>query len=399
MLKSTSLLLLCAPPSEITVQSISDIYGDSLINAITTSKKLSVVTDLVVAVDWPLLYGRLSTPRAQIFRDAQKLLGCLYCALHLICIKFNSALDPNLPGSVDARIIMLDCSSEYNNDVKPELSKNGPLFYLQDLVHAPHAWKEIFYMDNTEGRILYHKFLEIKRQKSNLIPTHVTCGTVVSDQLTFINSNTSSGAIHSVVAVGGTFDHLHAGHKLLLTAMALLLQRSTNSPSNLRLIIGITGDELLKNKKFAEFMRSWEHRQEDVVEFILAILSFSTPAQKDIVQSLSYYQPGEKNRIVQTRIEPLSILIECIEIQDPFGPTISDQEITALVVSSESRSGGNAVNQRRIEMGWKPLEVFEVDVLSNKEANCEPDDKFTSKISSTEIRRKISESNYLADCK
>jgi pantetheine-phosphate adenylyltransferase len=36
-----------------------------------------------------------------------------------------------------------------------------------------------------------------------------------------------------VVALGGTFDHLHAGHKILLSMAALLARR--------KMIVGITG--------------------------------------------------------------------------------------------------------------------------------------------------------------
>lgn len=37
------------------------------------------------------------------------------------------------------------------------------------------------------------------------------------------------------VAVGGTFDHLHAGHKILLTMTALLSEKS--------MVVGVTGKE------------------------------------------------------------------------------------------------------------------------------------------------------------
>lgn len=36
------------------------------------------------------------------------------------------------------------------------------------------------------------------------------------------------------VAVGGTFDHLHAGHKILLTMTALLANKSV--------VVGVTGE-------------------------------------------------------------------------------------------------------------------------------------------------------------
>lgn len=74
------------------------------------------------------------------------------------------------------------------------------------------------------------------------------------------------------------------------------------------------------------------------------------------------------------------------------------EEIDSLVVSAETRKGGEAVNERRRELGWKELDVFEVSVLdggfrgsSSKDDEGDDDrrDGFAGKISSTEIRRRI----------
>ncbi len=48
--------------------------------------------------------------------------------------------------------------------------------------------------------------------------------------------------------MGGTFDYIHCGHKLLLSAALLLLKPGC------KLTLGLTGDELLKNKKNKEVM-------------------------------------------------------------------------------------------------------------------------------------------------
>ena len=45
---------------------------------------------------------------------------------------------------------------------------------------------------------------------------------------------------YSSVAVGGTFDHLHIGHQMLLLYSALSASK--------KLIIGITSEEMLKKK-------------------------------------------------------------------------------------------------------------------------------------------------------
>jgi len=77
---------------------------------------------------------------------------------------------------------------------------------------------------------------------------------------------------------------------------------------------------------------------------------------------------------------------------DPFGPTITDETITALVISAETRSGGKAVNAKRAEKEWAPLDIFEVDVLGAEEEDGtvtqgKVDETFQGKLSSTEIRR------------
>ena len=46
-----------------------------------------------------------------------------------------------------------------------------------------------------------------------------------------------------LVGIGGTFDHLHEGHKLLVET-ALKISK--------KLMIGLTTDRLLGNKKFKE---------------------------------------------------------------------------------------------------------------------------------------------------
>jgi len=206
---------------------------------------------------------------------------------------------------------------------------------------------------------------------------------------------TASSTPHHIVIVGGTFDHIHAGHKLLLTALALLLQpTSTASPTPRRLIVGITGDELLKNKKYAEYLKSWKARQDDVVEFLMSILSFTSSSHNEEVEISTFDEPIPNGRAIHTTLKSCMITLECVEIQDPYGPTITDKSVTALVVSAETRSGGQAVNEKRKEKGWKELEIFEVDVLDAEDHEDSPPktEEFASKISSTAIRKRKAES-------
>ena len=51
---------------------------------------------------------------------------------------------------------------------------------------------------------------------------------------------------YKAVCLGGTFDHMHLGHKLLLTQALLNSQH--------KMLVGVTGDSLLKKKAYAEYL-------------------------------------------------------------------------------------------------------------------------------------------------
>lgn len=117
------------------------------------------------------------------------------------------------------------------------------------------------------------------------------------------------------VALGGTFDRLHNGHRKLLTLAA--------GSCTDRLIIGITGDVLLAKKKGKEQIKSFQNRKGEVLNFLKSI------------------KPG--------------LEFDAVEIQDAYGPTITDPSIEAIVVSSETVSGAHAINVKRKEKGLSPI--------------------------------------------
>ena len=65
------------------------------------------------------------------------------------------------------------------------------------------------------------------------------------------------------VAVGGTFDRLHAGHRLLLAASALLARDS--------LFVGVTGDALLAGKAHKERLQPSATREAAAASFAVAV--------------------------------------------------------------------------------------------------------------------------------
>jgi phosphopantetheine adenylyltransferase len=314
-------------------------------------------------------------------------------------------VESDTPGSIDARIILLDyvttpsdLSSETNAVL--DLLAAGPVIDLPTLALTRRRWNLIFSVDGEEGQALLAAYMSLANQQSPAVigRMHTLSGGVSLIQKPLVRAS-SAAFSHNAVIVGGTFDHLHAGHKLLLTATALLLQpMKRSSLVNRRLIVGITGDELLKNKKYAEYLQSWKQRQENVVDFLLSVMLFTRSAPEVAIQTTSFDELGPNGRAIHTRLKDCFLTIECVEIQDPFGPTITDESVTALVVSAETRSGGQAVNERRIERGWKALEVFEIDVLDAREdegssGNAE---NFASKISSTAIRKRKAETNSVS---
>lgn len=329
------------------------------------------------------------------------MLGGVYGLICIVCAKLGVDVDSDTPGSIDARVLFLDYDISKSSLEEQEAGSGnfmaGPIIDLPTLATTRRHWNKIFSVEGEEGQKVLASYVGAANRNSPPLVGHVELirgGISMVQQIpTPAHAIAGSSATHRVVAVGGTFDHLHAGHKLLLTATALLLQPDTLASVNRRLIVGITGDELLKNKKYAEYLNSWNQRQEDVVQFLLSVLSFTRSSREEATIVTSHDEPVPNGRAIHTTIKACSITIECVEIQDPFGPTITDESVTALVVSGETRSGGQAVNEKRLEKGWKALEVFEVDVLDAEDVEPNPTktEDFASKISSTAIRKRRAE--------
>ena len=190
------------------------------------------------------------------------------------------------------------------------------------------------------------------------------------------------------MTVGGTFDHLHLGHKLLLTMSAYLLTSHSASPTNPRLIVGLTDLAMLRNKKHAEFVESWKVRSTRTLEFLRGVVDV-TPFESRALDGTGRSEGGRDEEKVFFEIPEFcgegeeaeggkSLHIEIVSISDHFGPTITDPAVTALVVTQETVSGGAAVNAKRAGASWLELEVAVVDLLISGNGE---------KLSSTELRR------------
>ncbi|KAJ6502408.1 hypothetical protein C8R45DRAFT_895810 [Mycena sanguinolenta] len=161
-----------------------------------------------------------------------------------------------------------------------------------------------------------------------------------------------SPSLFPVVALGGTFDHLHAGHKILLSMAAFI--------ASTKLIVGVTSDALLTRKAHAAVLEPLPVRTAAVRAF------------------LAQFKPG--------------LEVDAVPISDVYGPTGWDANIQALVVSKETVDGGKAIAAHRAKQGLPALQTFTIDVISSTETNLSDSDAELlkqAKMSSTYIREWI----------
>jgi len=364
---------------------------------VTVLKELAQRPSLLeIAVPCPHLYGRLDEPRGPLYAATEPLIANVY---KLITITASEeAIDTDDTGGVDARVILVAYPRNGQTTAPmpsstPEQQMQGPAIDIHTLARSSRPWHKLYSIESDPGERLLANFLSHSQTDASV--SRVRGGIASSEAPTYEaeppTQPSTNPVNHVAVAVGGTFDHLHMGHKLLLTLSAFVLGRRQSTDlasSSSVLTVGITGDALLVNKKYAEHLESWRHRQESVHGFLSSLLDFGPPHDGRI-RVWEINAPGPNGHAVHASF-PFGLTIRYVEIWDPFGPTVTDQGMTALVLSLETRSGGAAVNSKREAQGWAPLEVFEVAVLDASEDDSQ-DDTFQSKVSSTAIRRKRSE--------
>ena len=78
-----------------------------------------------------------------------------------------------------------------------------------------------------------------------------------------------SGPLYDDVVVAGTFDRLHAGHRLLIFAAMMVLKDGGN------LWLGVTGDSLTKSKRFRESLEPYSLREAAAARFARTLVKSS----------------------------------------------------------------------------------------------------------------------------
>ncbi len=139
--------------------------------------------------------------------------------------------------------------------------------------------------------------------------------------------------------MGGTFDHLHIGHELLIkTALSI----------SKKVLIGLTTENMLKNKKHFSKLEDYWTRENNIKKFVSSFTDLKR--------------------------------IKIVELMDSYGPPINDPEYEGLVVSQETYPTALKMNEIRETKGFNPMIIIIIPILKSE------DDK---KLSSTSIREKL----------
>jgi pantetheine-phosphate adenylyltransferase len=138
------------------------------------------------------------------------------------------------------------------------------------------------------------------------------------------------------VAVGGTFDEFHRGHKVLLMKAFEIGEH---------VVIGLCTDEFVEKMGKPHTTASYEERLKELRAFLKAL--------------------------------GLSDKAEIVPLNDPYGITLTDTCIQALVVSEETEKTAIKINQKRSEAQLTPLTIVTISMVPAE--NCKP-------ISTTRIR-------------
>ncbi len=127
---------------------------------------------------------------------------------------------------------------------------------------------------------------------------------------------------YSKVAVGGTFDELHRGHKALISKAFEVGEK---------IVIGLSSDEFVSKMSKAHKTASYSERFKELNTYL--------------------ENAGLVNRA------------EIVPLKDPYGLTISGKDLDALVVSKETESIAEKINEVRNKAGLKPLKIVTVDMV------------------------------------
>ncbi|OAD58542.1 Bifunctional coenzyme A synthase [Eufriesea mexicana] len=140
------------------------------------------------------------------------------------------------------------------------------------------------------------------------------------------------------VVVGGTFDRIHNGHKIILSEAVL---RCTE-----KLLVGVTDTNMLSGKLLWELIEPCNTRISNIKDFL-----------EDIDATLTY---------------------DIVAINDIYGPTKYDPTLELLIVSEETKRGGDKVNEMREKNNLTKLDIHIVKLINDVDYKKHEESKMSS---------------------
>ncbi|EGC32990.1 hypothetical protein DICPUDRAFT_155029 [Dictyostelium purpureum] len=122
------------------------------------------------------------------------------------------------------------------------------------------------------------------------------------------------------VVLGGTYDRMHPGHKVMLTISSLICSEYME--------VGVTDNSILKKKKYSELIEPFEYRSEKTQNFLQSI-----------------------NPNVEYNM---------LKLVEPYANTMTSKRLECIVISPETFSTAIKINEVRRETNLKPLEIYSI---------------------------------------
>ena len=170
----------------------------------------------------------------------------------------------------------------------------------------------------------------------------VLLDSIPNNSLTPIPANQTSPRFQQS-CLGGTFDRLHAGHKILLSEALLV--------ANQRAVIGLAFGDLLNQKLLRELILPYDQRKLELEAFLHSI-----------------HLANQKTEVVP--------------IDEPFGPSITDGQLDVMVLSSEVEGAISKVNELRKSNNLDPLSSHVINngemVQDQKDSDFKPTETVSS---------------------
>ncbi|CAF1001892.1 unnamed protein product [Adineta ricciae] len=277
------------------------------------------------------LHTQASNASPERFFDREQQKRCIRPMLHAIYKQVTSTKNP----SVDVLLHNVDSVIKSTNPLRlPSLCEAvfadcspspGLYDYCRNHFHQLDQNFELRTIDEKDGK--EDQLIENSSTRENDLFSH------------------KSTTPYNRGVLGGTFDRLHNGHKLLLTESALLCDE--------KIVVGVTDGIMIQNKVLGEIIEPVAKRMSNVSSFVYLI------------------RP--------------SIHVHCEPIEDPCGPSATMPDLNCIIVTEETQQGAAQVNKERAENKLSQLPVHVVSMVPADEDNLDGD----IKLSSTSLRREM----------